>query len=128
MNNENSILIEKVRIESREEIRISWDLILHQIRGIHPIQSVRFVTFTSTICRPFYVSTTTSVPRDVVVALDISNTMIGNKLNEARRAVLTVLETLRIKDNWVYTFEKSLIFSKTIFLNHKKVYFGVNLR
>lgn len=99
MNNENSILIEKVRIESREEIRIRWDLILHQIRGIHPIQSVRFVTFTSTICRPFYVSTTTSVPRDVVVALDISNTMTGNKLNEARRAVLTVLETLSVKDN-----------------------------
>lgn len=50
--------------------------------------------------KPFYVSTTTSVPRDVVVALDISNTMRGNKLNEARRAVLTVLETLSVKDNF----------------------------
>lgn len=66
----------------------------------HPSNtSVRFVPFTSTICRPFYVSTTTSVPRDVVVALDISNTMRGNKLNEARRAVLTVFETLSVKDN-----------------------------
>lgn len=50
--------------------------------------------------KPFYVSTTTSVPRDVVVALDISNTMRGNKLNEARRAVLTVFETLSVKDNF----------------------------
>lgn len=66
----------------------------------HPSNtSVWFVTFTSTISRTFYLSTTTSVPRDVVVVLDISNTMRGNKLNEARRAVLTVLETLSVKDN-----------------------------
>nr|XP_034337034.1 VWFA and cache domain-containing protein 1 [Crassostrea gigas]XP_034337496.1 VWFA and cache domain-containing protein 1 [Crassostrea gigas]XP_034337917.1 VWFA and cache domain-containing protein 1 [Crassostrea gigas] len=50
--------------------------------------------------RPFYVSTTTAVPRDVVVALDISNSMRGEKLNEARRAVLTVMETLSVKDNF----------------------------
>lgn len=54
---------------------------------------------TTVFYRPFYVSTTTSVPRDVVVALDISNSMRGEKLNEARRAVLTVMETLSVKDN-----------------------------
>lgn len=44
-------------------------------------------------------STTTSVPRDVVVALDISNSMRGDKLKEAKGAVLTVMETLSVKDN-----------------------------
>lgn len=64
-------------------------------------------------------STTTSVPRDVVVALDISNTMRGNKLNEARRAVLTVLEKLSVKDN-VSLYICRLFLVKLFFLITKR--------
>ena len=56
------------------------------------------VNFCNLFCRPFYVSTTTSTPRDVVVVLEISASMRGDKLFQARHAALTVMETLSVKD------------------------------
>nr|XP_022331553.1 VWFA and cache domain-containing protein 1-like [Crassostrea virginica] len=50
--------------------------------------------------RPFYVSTTTSTPRDVVVVLEISASMRGDKLFQARHAAITVMETLSVKDRF----------------------------
>lgn len=48
--------------------------------------------------RPFYVSTTTTIPRDVVVVLETSSAMRGDKLFEAKHAVITVMETLGVED------------------------------
>ncbi|XP_034314932.2 VWFA and cache domain-containing protein 1 isoform X1 [Magallana gigas] len=50
--------------------------------------------------RPFYVSTTTTIPRDVVVVLETSSAMRGDKLFEAKHAVITVMETLGIEDRF----------------------------
>lgn len=49
-------------------------------------------------CRPFYVSSTASIPRDVVVVLEMSASMRGDKLFQAKHAALTVLETLSVQD------------------------------
>lgn len=68
--------------------------------------------------RPFYVSTTTSSPRDVVVIIETSSSMRGDILFEARHAVLTVMETLDVEDRVslfiLSTFDKAII-SKQIF-------------
>lgn len=48
--------------------------------------------------RPFYVSTTTTIPRDVVVVLETSSSMRGDKQYEAKHAVITVMETLGVED------------------------------
>ncbi|XP_061177706.1 VWFA and cache domain-containing protein 1-like [Saccostrea echinata] len=48
--------------------------------------------------RPYYVSSTSYKPRDVVVVLDVSTSMMGLKLYEARQAVITVMETLSPED------------------------------
>lgn len=48
--------------------------------------------------RPFFASSTATTPRDVVVVLQTSASMRGDKLFEAKLAVLTVMETLGIKD------------------------------
>ncbi|XP_022331617.1 VWFA and cache domain-containing protein 1-like [Crassostrea virginica] len=48
--------------------------------------------------RPFYVSSTASIPRDVVVVLEMSASMRGDKLFQAKHAALTVLETLSVQD------------------------------
>ncbi|XP_061178007.1 VWFA and cache domain-containing protein 1-like [Saccostrea echinata] len=48
--------------------------------------------------RPFFVSSTTSNPRDVVLVLDISASMMGDKLSETRDAAITVMETLSVQD------------------------------
>ncbi|XP_065942394.1 VWFA and cache domain-containing protein 1 isoform X1 [Magallana gigas] len=50
--------------------------------------------------RPFYVSTTTTIPRDVVVVLETSSAMRGDKLFEAKHAVITVMETLGVEDRF----------------------------
>lgn len=50
--------------------------------------------------RPFYVSTTTSTPRDVVVVIETSSSMRGDNLFEAKHAVLTVMESLGIDDRF----------------------------
>lgn len=64
-------------------------------------------------CRPFYVSTTTSSPRDVVVVIEMSSSMRGDILFEAKHAVLTVMETLDVEDKVslpiLSTFEKAII-------------------
>lgn len=49
-------------------------------------------------CRPFFVSSTATTPQDVVVVLQTSESMREDKLLEAKLAVLTVMETLGIKD------------------------------
>ena len=49
-------------------------------------------------CRPFFVSTTKSKPRDVVVVLEMSASMRGDKFVQAKHATLTVMETLSIQD------------------------------
>lgn len=49
-------------------------------------------------CRPFFVSSTATTPRDVVVVLETSASMRGDKFFDAKHAVLTVMETLGIKD------------------------------
>ncbi|XP_062591885.1 VWFA and cache domain-containing protein 1-like [Saccostrea cucullata] len=48
--------------------------------------------------RPYFVSSTTSKPRDVVLVLDISASMSGDKLRETRDAAITVMETLSVHD------------------------------
>ncbi|XP_022331682.2 VWFA and cache domain-containing protein 1-like [Crassostrea virginica] len=50
--------------------------------------------------RPFYVSTTKSKPRDVVVVLEMSASMRGDKFVQAKHATLTVMETLSIQDRF----------------------------
>lgn len=54
--------------------------------------------FISKTCRPYFVSSTAIAPRDVVVVLETSASMRGDKLFDAKHAVLTVMETLGIKD------------------------------
>ncbi|XP_048728643.2 VWFA and cache domain-containing protein 1-like [Ostrea edulis] len=48
--------------------------------------------------RPYFVSSTTSTPRDVVLVLQMSASMRGDKLNEAKHAAITVLESLSVND------------------------------
>lgn len=62
-------------------------------------------------CRPFFVSSIATTPRDVVVVLQTSASMRGDKLFEAKLAVLTVMETLGIKDrvNILFTAVDNLI-------------------
>lgn len=43
-------------------------------------------------------STTTTIPRDVVVVLETSSSMRGDKQYEAKHAVITVMETLGVED------------------------------
>lgn len=43
-------------------------------------------------------SSTATIPRDVVVVLETSASMRGDKLFEAKHAALTVMETLGVKD------------------------------
>lgn len=43
-------------------------------------------------------SSTATIPRDVVVVLETSASMRGDKLFEAKHAVLTVMETLGVDD------------------------------
>ncbi|XP_022300000.2 VWFA and cache domain-containing protein 1-like [Crassostrea virginica] len=50
--------------------------------------------------RPFYVSTTTSNPRDVVVVLELSDSMRGYKSSQASHAALTVMESLSVQDRF----------------------------
>ncbi|XP_065940278.1 VWFA and cache domain-containing protein 1 [Magallana gigas] len=50
--------------------------------------------------RPYFVSSTATIPRDVVVVLEISASMRGDKLFEAKHAALTVMETLGVKDRF----------------------------
>nr|XP_022294872.1 VWFA and cache domain-containing protein 1-like isoform X2 [Crassostrea virginica] len=50
--------------------------------------------------RPFYASTTKSKPRDVVVALEMSASMRGDKFVKAKQATFTVMETLSIHDRF----------------------------
>ncbi|XP_078333915.1 VWFA and cache domain-containing protein 1-like isoform X2 [Crassostrea virginica] len=50
--------------------------------------------------RPFYASTTKSKPRDVVVVLEMSASMRGDKFVKAKQATLTVMETLSIHDRF----------------------------
>ncbi len=48
--------------------------------------------------RPFYVETATPEAKDVVLVIDISSSMIGDKLSNAKEAAKTVLDTLNPKD------------------------------
>lgn len=48
--------------------------------------------------RPYYVSTTTSTPRDVVVVIETSASIRGKYLFEAKHAALTVMESLGVED------------------------------
>uniref|UniRef100_K1QK79 VWFA and cache domain-containing protein 1 n=1 Tax=Magallana gigas TaxID=29159 RepID=K1QK79_MAGGI len=50
--------------------------------------------------RPYFVSSTATIPRDVVVVLETSASMRGDKLFEAKHAALTVMETLGVKDRF----------------------------
>lgn len=57
-------------------------------------------------------SSTATIPRDVVVVLEISASMRGDKLFEAKHAALTVMETLGVKDRvcifiaWFITLDR----------------------
>ena len=48
--------------------------------------------------RPFYVETATPEAKDVVIVIDISGSMTGDKLYIAKEAAKTVLDTLNPKD------------------------------
>ncbi|XP_078343118.1 VWFA and cache domain-containing protein 1-like [Oculina patagonica] len=48
--------------------------------------------------RPFYVETATPEAKDVVLVIDTSQSMIGDKLYNAKEAAKTVLDTLNPKD------------------------------
>nr|XP_034308982.1 VWFA and cache domain-containing protein 1-like [Crassostrea gigas] len=50
--------------------------------------------------RPFFASSTAAIPRDIVVVLETSASMRGHKLFEAKHAILTVMDTLSIKDRF----------------------------
>lgn len=52
----------------------------------------------SVSCRPYYVSTTTSTPRDVVVVMETSASIRGEYLFEAKHAALTVMESMGVND------------------------------
>lgn len=68
--------------------------------------------FITNTCRPYFVSSTATIPRDVVVVLEISASMRGDKLFEAKHAALTVMETLGVKDRvcifiaWFITLDR----------------------
>lgn len=57
-------------------------------------------------------SSTATIPRDVVVVLETSASMRGDKLFEAKHAALTVMETLGVKDRvcifiaWFITLDR----------------------
>ena len=48
--------------------------------------------------RPFYVDTATPEAKDVVLVIDTSWSMVGDKLDVAKQAAKTVLDTLNPKD------------------------------
>ena len=48
--------------------------------------------------RPFYVETATPEAKDVVLVIDTSWSMVGDKLDVAKQAAKTVLDTLNPKD------------------------------
>nr|XP_019926041.2 VWFA and cache domain-containing protein 1 isoform X1 [Crassostrea gigas] len=50
--------------------------------------------------RPYYVSTTTSTPRDVVVVVETSASIRGEYLFEAKHAALTVMESMGVNDRF----------------------------
>lgn len=54
--------------------------------------------FITKTCRPYFVSSTATIPRDVVVVLETSASMRRDRLFEAKDAVLTVMETLGVED------------------------------
>ena len=62
--------------------------------------------------RPWYVETITAVPKDIVVAMDVSNSMdlsfaTSGKtyLNLAKEAVQTLISTLNPEDRVILSFE-----------------------
>ncbi|XP_062591913.1 VWFA and cache domain-containing protein 1-like [Saccostrea cucullata] len=66
--------------------------------------------------RPYYVSSTSYKPRDVVIVLDISTSMMGEKLYEARQAVITVMETLGHEDRiGIVVFNKDVYTPKSCY-------------
>ena len=48
--------------------------------------------------RPFYVETATPEAKDVVLVMDTSWSMTGEKLDVAKEAAITVLDTMNPKD------------------------------
>ena len=48
--------------------------------------------------RPFYVETATPEAKDVVLVMDTSQSMTGEKLRVAKEAAITVLDTMNPKD------------------------------
>ena len=48
--------------------------------------------------RPFYVETATPEAKDVVLVMDTSFSMTGDKLKVAKEAAITVLDTMNPKD------------------------------
>ncbi len=58
--------------------------------------------------RPFYVETATPEAKDVVLVMDISWSMAGDKLDVAKEAAKTVLDTMNPKDH-VRNYLKVLI-------------------
>ena len=48
--------------------------------------------------RPFYVETATLEAKDVVLVIDTSRSMVGDKIDKAKEAANTVLDTLNPKD------------------------------
>ena len=48
--------------------------------------------------RPFYVETATPEAKDVVLVIDTSNSMVGDKFDKAKEAANTVLDTMNPKD------------------------------
>ena len=52
--------------------------------------------------RPFYVETATPEAKDVVLVIDTSWSMVGDKLDVAKQAAKTVLDTLNPKDQVCY--------------------------
>ena len=48
--------------------------------------------------RPFYVETATPEPKDVVLVIDTSGSMYGNRITVAKAAAKTVLSTMNPRD------------------------------
>lgn len=48
--------------------------------------------------RPWYVETATPEPKDVVLVIDTSGSMIGNRIKVAKDAAVTVLKTMNPRD------------------------------
>lgn len=61
--------------------------------------NIKFLKMVNTLtCRPFFVSSTATSPRNVVVVLETSASMTGDKLHEAKHAVLQEMDTLGLND------------------------------